>query len=195
MGNLSGVFEKVIQISLLRYLENFSILTENQFGFKKKKDTVQAAMSLWKTIQSKWATKTNSVGVFLDFRKAFDTVDQKISLRKLHSLGVLGKVHALMASYLTNRKQFVNVNSEIFNLQLVERSVPQGSVLEQILFLVYINDIGSNANTIDKLLLYANDTVPIESSPSECGDLNYSQTWLALNKVDLNCTKSRFCNF
>ena len=60
---------------------------------------------------------------------------------------------------------------------------------------MYINDIGSNANIIDKLLLYADDTVPIENSLSETGDLKTLQTWLARNKVDLNYTKSKFVIF
>ena len=132
------------------------------------------------------------MGVFLDFRKAFDTVDYETLLKKLHSLSVRGNVYALMASYLTKRKQFVNVTSENSNLQIVKRGVPQGSFLGPLLFLVVINDIGSNANIIGKLLLYADDTVFIETSPSETGDLNYLQTWLAINKIDLNYTKSNF---
>ena len=135
------------------------------------------------------------MGVFLDFRKAFDTVDYEILLQKLHSLGVRGNVYALMASYLTERKQFVNVNSENSNLQIVKRGVPQGSILGPLLFLVYINDIASNANIKGKLLLYADHTVLIENSPSGTGDLNYLQTWLALKKVDLNYTKSKFVFF
>ena len=75
LGNSSKIFENVIRKRLIRYREKFSLLTENQFGFRKKKDTVQAATLLWKTVQSNWATKRNSMGVFLDFRKAFNTVD------------------------------------------------------------------------------------------------------------------------
>ena len=190
LANLSKIFEKVIQKRLIRYLE-----TENQFGFRKKKDAVQAATLLWKTIQSVWATKTNSMGIFLNFRKAFDTVDHEILLQKLHSLGVRGNVFALMARYSADRKQFVNVNSENSKLQLVKRGVPQRSILGPLLFPVYINDTGSNANIIGKLLLYADDPVLIENSPSETGDLNYLQTWLALNKLDLNYTKSKFVIF
>ena len=97
-----------------------------------------------------------------------------------------------MASYLPDKKQFANVNSENSNLQLVKRGVPQGSILGPLLFLVYINDIGSNANNIGKMLLYADDTVLIENLLSETGDLKYLQTWLALYKVYLNYTKSKF---
>ena len=135
------------------------------------------------------------MGVFLDFRKVFDTVDHEFLLQKLHSLGVRGNVYALMATYLTEKKQFVNVNSENSNLQLVKRGVPQGSILGPLLFLVYINDIGSNANIIGKLLLYAEITVLMENSPSETGDLKYLQTWLARNMVDLSYTKSKFLIF
>ena len=100
-----------------------------------------------------------------------------------------------MASYLADRKEFVNVNSEKSNLQLVKRVVSQGSIRRPLLFLVYIHDIGSNANTIGKLLLYADDTVFIENSFLENGGLNYLETWLALNKVDLNYMKSNFVFF
>ena len=87
------------------------------------------------------------------------------------------------------------VNSENSNLQLVKRGVPQGSFLGPLLFLVYINDIGSNANIIGKVLLYEDDTALIENSPSETGDLKCFQTWLDRNKVDLNYTKSKFVIF
>ena len=60
---------------------------------------------------------------------------------------------------------------------------------------MYINDIGLNSNIVDKFLLYKDDTVLIENSPSQTGDLNYSQTWLAINKVDLNYTKFKFVFF
>ena len=149
-GKISEYFEKVIQQRLTRSLETFSLLTENRFGFREK-DTVQAATLLWKTIQSNWATKTNGMSVLLDFRKAFDIVDHQFQLQEMNSLGVRGNVSALMATYLADRKQCVNVNSENYNFQPLKRGVPQGSILEPLQFLVYTNDIESNANIIGKL--------------------------------------------
>ena len=67
LGNLSKIYEKVIHKRLMSYLEKFSLLSENQYGFRKKKDSVQAATSLWKSIQANWEAKTKVVGIFLDF--------------------------------------------------------------------------------------------------------------------------------
>ena len=82
-----------------------------------------------------------------------------------------------MVSYLADRKQFVNVRSENSSLQIVKRGVPQGSILGPLPFLGYIDDMGSNANIIGKVLLNADGTVLTEYSPSVTGDLNYVQTW------------------
>ena len=165
------------------------MLAENQVGFRIKKDTLQAATVLWKTIQSKWATQTNSIGNFLKFRKAFDTVDQEISHQKLYGLGVHRNVHILIACYSGDRKQFLKLNSEKSNIQLVKQGVVQRSTLGPLLFFEYINDNGSNSNIFDKFFLYAAESVLIENSPSENGDLIHLQTWLVLYKVYLNHTK------
>ena len=86
-------------------------------------------------IDLNWATKTNSIGVFLDFRKVSDTVDHDILLQKLHGLCVRGKVCAVIGSYLADRKQSVNVNSENSNLRLVKRGSLKGQFSDRFYFL------------------------------------------------------------
>ena len=86
------------------------------------------------------------MGFFFDFGKDFDKVDHENILHILHSLGLRGNIHALMASSLAAREPLLNVNSESSNLRLVDRGVPNESLLGPLQFLVYINDIGLNAN-------------------------------------------------
>ena len=95
--------------------------------------------------------------VFIDLKKAFDTVDHNILCKKLELYGVQQRKLSWFKSYLTNREQLCRVNGVDSEIGDIEVGAPQGSCLGHLLFLVYINDLpqavqGSNVS------MYADDT-------------------------------------
>ena len=97
------------------------------------------------------------LGVFLDFSKAFDTVDHDILFQKLEFYGVRGLALDWFKSYLYQREQFVEYNGAKSNKDRITCGVPQGSILGPLLFLLYINDL-CNASKKVFALLFADDS-------------------------------------
>ena len=126
---------------LIEYLETYKILINNQFGFRKYHSSYMALMLLMDDLISSLEKEDIVIGVFLDFSKAFDTVNHDILLNKLEHYGIRGNALCWFQSYLTDRKQYVTYNGATSTAKTIKFGVPQGSILGPLLFLIYINDL------------------------------------------------------
>ena len=141
--------------------------------------------------------KINAV-VFLDLKKAFDTVDHEILLSKLNNYGIQGVSFDWFSSYLNNRSQRCSINGSLSKSQVLSCGIPQGTILGPLLFLLYINDL-PNCLTHTQPRMYADDTHLTYASANAAdlqsslnSDLANVSIWLNANKLTLNTTKTEF---
>ena len=180
---------------LIKCLDKFSILHEYQFGFRRKRSTHMALIFLIDKLTQAIENSENVIGVFLDFSKAFDTVDHKILLDKLYHYGVRGCVHKWFSSYLTDRQQFVTFNGVKSRNQLIKCGVPEGSILDPLMFLIYINDLASVCQCTFPILfgdysnLFISGRNPGSIMRTMNNELKEISLWLKANKLSLNIKK------
>ena len=193
---LSKVFEKIMYTRLLDFFEKFKIIHDNQFGFRKGRSTHMALMILMDKIAKSLENGELVIGVFLDFSKAFDTVNHDVLLQKLQHYGIRGSALKWFQSYLSDRCQYVTYNGQESSKKAINCGVPQGSILGPLLFIIYINDLSNVCNHMMSLL-FADDTNLFVSGKDVIKlqqevemDLNKISEWLKINKLSLNIKKN-----
>ena len=195
------IIEKLMHKRLYSYLESHNMLFHNQFGFRKGNSTVHALIQITEQIKHSVENGKLGCGIFIDLRKAFDTVNHNILLQKLEHYGIRGSPLDWFRSYLTDRRQYVFFNGYSSSIQNITCGVPQGSVLGPLLFLIYINDL-PNISKILKFYLFADDTnIYYESSSTKelektlNKELKKLFQWLCVNRLSLNIKKTNFVIF
>ena len=141
------------------------------------------------------------IGVFLDFSKAFDTVNHDVLLQKLQHYGIRGSILKRFQSYLNDRCQYVTYNGQESSKTAINCGVPQGSILVPLLLIIYINDLSNVCNHMMSLL-FADDTNRFMSGKDVIKlqqevemHLNRISEWLKINKLLFNIKKKHFMVF
>ena len=210
MSCFSKIFGRIVYNQLYNNLQLNKLLYDSQYGFTKSHSTELAALELIDSIYKHVDQGKTPIAIFLDLFKAFDTIDHKILINKLHHCGCRNISIKWFKSYLTERSQYVVINDTISKTLRITTGVPQRSALGPLLFLIYINDL-SRATDKFIYILFADDTNRISNTCSF--KHNYSQNnidqishninvelgeisdWMSANKLPLNTSKSKFIIF
>lgn len=188
------IMEHILFTSIVAHLNTHSAITSAQHGFRKGFSCVTQLLEFTNDIASALDKRLAVECIFLDFRKAFDTVPHSLLIEKMLTYKINPAVVSWIKEYLTLRRQFVVVNGVRSRAQSVSSGVPQGSVLGPLLFLLYINDIGDGLTS--QLRLFADDCV-VYRITNGTEDLNLIQqdldrisTWCTRWRMQLNLTKT-----
>lgn len=203
LPSMSKILEKIINNRLYKYLEDKSILSKRQFGFRPKMSTDNAVHHLTAYLAQELDNGNHTVGIFLDLAKAFDTVSIPILLRKLEAIGIRETQLKLFKSYLEERTQCVKIGNIISDdEESTAFGIPQGSILGPSLFLIYINDLCNLNLDHGHIVCYADDTALLFSADSEENVYKFAQhgfnvinKWLQNNYLTLNADKTNYVKF
>lgn len=201
LPQFSKILEKLFNNRLESFSEQHNLLSDCQYGFRSERSTAHALIDSIEEITNSLDSKKYAIGIFLDLKKAFDTIDHKILLHKLNLQGIKGVALQWVESYLANRKQFVKLGDSCSSSLYIPCGVPQGSVLGPKFFTLYINDI-CNVSNILKLVLFADDTnifladISLEKLLDNVkNEMSKLQSWFISNKLSLNLSKTKYIIF
>ena len=194
---LEKLIETVVKNQLMKYINENDLLSLYQSAYRMNhscETALNLVLAKWKEIGENGDT---ILAVFLDLKRAFETIDRKRLLAKLRKLGCSQRVVTWFAGYLDGRKQQTKVNGHTSEQMTNDLGVPQGSVLGAILFVLYVNDMPRQLLNAF-INLFADDTLiylhgnDIDAMRNEMNnELERINQWLKLNKLKLNVSKTK----
>ena len=193
--------ERIVHRQIYKYLQEHKLITSDQFDFRPYLSTNVALTPVTEEILYNMDNKLITGAVFIDLRKAFDTVDHTLLLTKLRHIGFSTPVINWFTSYLSSRTAVTSINNITSCPKPVTVGVPQGSILGPLLFLIYINDLPQCLKNC-KSILYADDTLIYYTARKKSElqekinkDLDSLPQWLNNNLLRLNYEKTKFMIF
>lgn len=196
-SGISKIYETIIKNRLARWFDETSKLSAHQYGFQPRKNTVYPLMKLTENIIEGFNKRKHTLGIYIDFQKAFDNVWTPKLIEKCHLLGIPNCYLKFIKQFMTGRNVKVYRNGATSPTRILKNGVPQGCCLSPLLFLIYINSLPNYLGTSVHTSLFADDlfvTFPWKSV-SIAQDkartiLNRIENWSKIHKIPINYTKT-----
>lgn len=199
--NISKIMESIICDRITEFCLENKIFAQNQYGFQKNSSAMSAVVSVVDYLQVNLNKNRGSIGacLFIDLKKASNTIRHDRLMTKLWQIGIRGSLYELIRNYLHERRQFVDIDNVSSETKVNENafSIPQGSALGPLFFLLYINDI-FKMKLHGEIILYADDTAIVYVEPNRDvleekmqRDLKLLNRWFSMNSLSLNTDKTK----
>lgn len=189
---LGKVLESFIRDAIVSHMEDYNLFTKCQHGFRNKRSCVTQLLEVMEILTDSFDEGEPVDMVYLDFKKAFDTVPHQRLLCKLQSYGITNKVYSWVADFLSGRCQRVRVGKAFSPLNDVLSGIPQGSIIGPTLFTIFINDISDEIQSYCHI--FADDTKVFNKARNSSilqSDLDHLQRWSERWNLYFNASK---CN-
>ena len=193
----SKLLERIMYNRLFKYPSENSILYKKQFGFQTPHSTEHAVLLLANQLYQSLDESKFTLGIFIDLRKSFDTVDHNILTKKLELYGIKDCNLRWFQSYLSNIKQFVTYGDKQTNIETITCGVRQGSILGPLLFLSFVNNLHTVAKYLDPIMFVDDRNLFCSHKNIKTlfqivnSELKLVTEWFLANKLSLNAKKKQ----
>ena len=196
----------ILNNRLSNWEDENSKIADNQNGFRKQRSTIDHISSLTSIIETRKLQNKDTFTAFIDFKKAYDSIDRGVLFTKLSNLGISGLMYKALLSIYDNVRCSVRINGKLTEWFDVRCGLKQGCSLSSILFNLYINDLILKINSLDigievngekvGILAYADDVVLLTENENELQVLmNKQNIWHEHNKLKVNISKCKVIHF
>ena len=200
---ISKIYERMVNARLVWYLESKNLLSNRQFGFRKNRSTIDPLTFLSREIQNAFAVQNQTIAVFFDLEKAYDTTWRGGVLMQLVDWGIAGNMFYCLKDFLSERYLKVRVGSCVSSAYPQEEGLPQGSVLSPTLFNIAVNGLFEQVPVGVHGLAFADDYAVICSKSSAVeachkiqAAINAATSWASTRGFKFSPEKTkaiRFC--
>ena len=162
---LDKIMERYVHTKVMDYLESNNLIDKHQYGFRRDRGTIQLLEDLNDLLTEKLNHRMNTLCMFVDFSKAFDTINRTKMVEALEAVGIRGTVREWMEDYLRDRRFSVKIGEKCSTMRKSERGVVQGSIMGPLMYVLYVNDMNYCFRKC-QYFLYADDTIILSTHKS-----------------------------